>query len=440
VLRRFLNFFRPSQLEAELREELEFHRGQTKGSFGNMTLVLEDTRAASTIVWLETLLQDIRYGLRQLRRAPGLFAVAVISLGLGIGANTAIFTLINAVMLQNLPVQDPGRLVLFYDGVNDGVYSGDGFPGDIFSFASWEYFRDHNESFQGLCAFRQSSDRLVMHLAGSETSGPKEQAEGHLVSGSYFDVLGVRAAAGRMLTPEDDTLVAPPVAVISYQFWRDRLHLDRSAIGKVVDLNGTAFTIIGVAEQEFFGERVQRPPDFWLPLTRQAEVLQRESWLAKRDVYWLNLIGRLKPGVTMQGASSKSPSLACSQPVFSPPAMGCDATKRRGKAAFSQRATQAPLTLPTSVTRQPLGASLAIFFRVDSKRVKGVQRTIRSAPAQALARSVVAWLSTPWRLALARRLASLPKPQTCSASLRLRAVSPMEPPSRPTPTIKSFLT
>jgi len=228
----------------------------------------------------------------------------VISLGLGVGANTAIFTLINAVMLQNLPVQDPGRLVLFYDGINDGVYSGDGFPGDIFSYASWEYFRDHNESFQGLCAFRQSSDRLVMHLVGSTDSGPKEQAEGHLVSGSYFQVLGVWAAAGRMLTPEDDALAAPPVTVISYKFWHDRLHLERSAIGKVAVLNGTAFTIVGVAEREFFGERVQRPPDFWLPLTRQAEVLQRESWLAKRDVYWLNLMGRLKPGVTMQRAQA----------------------------------------------------------------------------------------------------------------------------------------
>ena len=304
MLRRFLNFFRPNQLEAELREELEFHRSQTKGSFGNMALVLEDTRAANTVVWLETLVQDLRYGLRQLRRAPGLFAVAVISLGLGIGANTAIFTLINAVMLQNLPVQDPGRLVLFYDGINDGVYSGDGFPGDIFSYASWEYFRDHNESFQGLCAFRQSSDRLVMHLVGSTDSGPKEQAEGHLVSGSYFQVLGVRAAAGRMLTPEDDALAAPPVTVISYKFWHDRFNLDRSAIGKVVDLNGTAFTIVGVAEREFFGERVQRPPDFWLPLTRQAEVLQRESWLAKRDVHWLNLMGRLKPGVTLERAQA----------------------------------------------------------------------------------------------------------------------------------------
>ena len=137
-----------------------------------------------------------------------------------------------------------------------------------------------------------------MHLVGSSDSGLKEQTSGHLVSGSYFTVLGVEAAVGRMLTVEDDALVAPPVAVISYNFWCDRFHLDSSVIGKAVDLNGTIFTIVGVAPREFFGERVQEPPDFWFPLTRQPQVLQRESWLAKRDVYWLNLMGRLKPGVT----------------------------------------------------------------------------------------------------------------------------------------------
>jgi predicted permease len=304
VWRRLLNFFRPNQLEAELREELEFHRSRTQGSFGNMALILEDTRAASTIVWLETLVRDARYGLRQLRRTPALSAVAVVSLALGIGANTAIFTLINAVMLQNLPVENPGRLVLFYDGISDGVYSGSGFHGDIFSYASWEYFRGHNESFLGLCAFRQSNDSLMMHLPGSSDSGPKEETSGHLVSGNYFSVLGVHAAAGRVLTAGDDAPTAPPVAVISYDFWQRRFNLDRSVIGKLADLNGTVFRIVGVAPREFFGERVRTPPDFWLPLTHQPEVMQRESFLTQRDVYWLNLIGRLKPGVTRERAQA----------------------------------------------------------------------------------------------------------------------------------------
>src|SRR5262249_43506000 len=115
---------------------------------------------------------------------------------------------------------------------------------------------------------------------------------------------GVQAAVGRTLTAGDDELATPPVAVISYTFWRHRFNFDRSVVGKEVDLNGTVFTIVGVSPPEFFGERVQSPPDFWLPLPRQPQVLQRESWLAKRDVYWLNLMGRLRPNVTIRQAQA----------------------------------------------------------------------------------------------------------------------------------------
>jgi predicted permease len=303
MFRRFLNLFRPNSLDAEIREELEFHQAQTRGRFGNPTLIQEQAREASTIVWLETLVQDVRYGWRQLLKARALTTIAVLSLALGIGANTAIFTLINAVMLQRLPVKDPGSLVLFYDGIDTGVYSGTTFArSDLFSYADWENFRAHNEVFESLSAFRQGRDPLVMHRSGSAEAGPKERASGHLVSGNYFEVLGVPAAAGRLLIAQDDRLAATPVAVISHGYWRRRFHLDPSAVGKTVDLNGTAFTIVGVAAPEFFGERVERPPDFWLPLARQADILQRESWQPKTDVYWLNLIGRLKPGVTLKQA------------------------------------------------------------------------------------------------------------------------------------------
>ena len=257
-----------------------------------------------TVGWIDSSWQDLRYAGRILRKSPAFGAVVIVTLALGIGANTAIFTLINAVMLQNLPVKDPGQLVLFYDGIDSGVYDGDGFHGDIFSYPAWEYFRDRNESFESLCAFRQGSDSLVMHVAGSPDSGPKEQADGHLVSGNYFDVLGVRAAIGRMLTVQDDALAAPHVAVISYDFWHRRFNLDHAVIGKSVDLNGTVFHIVGVAPPEFFGERVTSPPEFWLPLSRQPQILQRDSWLAKSNVHWLNLMGRLKPGVTLDACPS----------------------------------------------------------------------------------------------------------------------------------------
>jgi predicted permease len=247
---------------------------------------------------------DLRFAIRQLRKSPGFTAVAVLTLALGIGANTAIFTLLDAVMLQTLPVKSPAQLALFYDGISQGVYTGNGFPADLFSYATWEFFRDHNESFQGLCAFRQGSDELMMRLVGSSESAAKEQAAGHLVSGNYFAVLGVEATVGRTLTADDDALAAPPVAVISYNFWRRRFDLDRSVVGKEVDLNGTVFTIVGVTPREFFGERVETPPDLWLPLARQPQVLQRESWLTRRDVYWLNLMGRLRTHVTLRQAQA----------------------------------------------------------------------------------------------------------------------------------------
>jgi len=252
------------------------------------------------------MLQDIRYGLRQLAKAPVLVAVAVLSLALGIGANTAIFTLIDAVMLQSLPVRDPGRLVLFYDGIATGVYSGGDLQSSEFSYPFWQYLQTHDDSFESLSAFRQSNDRVILHVADSNKTGFGEQAMVHLVAGSYFQVLGVHAAVGRVLSPSDDSLSAPRVAILSYPFWRDRFHLDPAVIGHEAVLNGTAFTIIGVADRQFFGERVQPAPDFWLPLSSGPQILQGESkpLLTAHDVYWLNCIGRLKPGVTLARAQS----------------------------------------------------------------------------------------------------------------------------------------
>ena len=246
------------------------------------------------------LAQDLRYAARQFRRTPVLVATAVLSLALGIGSNTAIFTLIDAIMLQSLPVRDPGKLVLFYDGIDTGVYSGSDFRSDYFSYPSWQYFEAHNDAFRDLCAFRQGSDRAVMHMSGSGD----ERAWLHLVSGNYFRVLGVDAAAGRILRPEDDAVKALPAAVLSYQFWQSRFQGSNSVVGQAVVLNGTSFTIIGVAAREFFGERIEPPPDFWLPLSFQPQILQRESWLAARDVYWLNLLGRLKADTSLQQAEA----------------------------------------------------------------------------------------------------------------------------------------
>ena len=254
---------------------------------------------------------DLGYGVRQLGKTPVLATVAVLSLALGVGANTAIFTLIDAVMLRSLPVRDPGHLVLFNDDISTGVYSGDDISSNEFSYPSFQYLQSQNESFISLCAFRQDTDRVVMHVAGTSGAGPPEHPSAHLVSGNYFATLGVNAALGRLFKASDDTPSAPRVAVISYGFWRDRFHLDRSVLGQSVVLNGTAFTIIGVVDSSFFGERIRTAPNFWLPLSTQPQVLQRDAWsnsramwLTARDVYWLNFMGRLKPGVSLKTAQA----------------------------------------------------------------------------------------------------------------------------------------
>ena len=303
MLRRFLNLFRPNILEADIREEIEFHRAQSNGSFGNATLIADRMRDASTIAWLETCLQDLRYGLRQLLKSPGLLAVAVLSLALGIGANTAIFTIINAVMLQHLPVRDPLGLVLFSDAVSEGTSSGD-LIGDALSYPFYRDLRSHTDAFQDLCAFRAGEDIVMLHVAG-EPDTQVGYASVHLVSGNYFDVLGVKAAAGRLLRDSDDTPTSTPVGVISYAFWQTRFHLTPAILGQTVVLNGTAFTVVGVADALFFGERIRASPDFWVPLSFQPQIMIREQpLLHSLNHYWLNCMGRLKPGMTLNSAQA----------------------------------------------------------------------------------------------------------------------------------------
>ncbi|HEY2981506.1 MAG TPA: ABC transporter permease, partial [Anaerolineales bacterium] len=249
--------------------------------------------------------QDLRYGLRMLAKNTGFTAVAVLSLALGIGANTAIFTLIDAVMLKALPVEKPEQLVLFDDGPSEGELVGNQTGRwQLFSYPLYAYLRDHGNFFQGLCAFRSGEDRLSVRFGESLSGEPAHEASGHLVSGNYFSVMGVNAVLGRVLTSEDDLAGASPAAVISYGYWRQRFNLDPSAIGRAVDLNGTPFTIVGVAPREFFGVRVRRVPDFWLPITMQPQITLRKSFLDDHDRHWINLLGRLKPGAGIEQAQA----------------------------------------------------------------------------------------------------------------------------------------
>ena len=255
---------------------------------------------------METLLKDIRYGLRGLLKRKGFAAIAVLTLALGIGANTAIFTLVNAVMLKSLPVHKPEELVLFSDTTGEGTSFEDSPSTGVwqrFSYVSYEYFRDHNQSFQEVAALRSGESRLSVRQPDAQANAAA-RAQGHLVSGNYFSLLGVRALRGRVLTPEDDKPGAAPAAVISHRYWENQLNSDPSVVGKTFIINGTNFTIVGLAPAEFFGVRVRRAPDFWLPLSFQPQIELRDSFLTNTQAYFLTIVGRLKPGVTMAQAQS----------------------------------------------------------------------------------------------------------------------------------------
>jgi predicted permease len=322
--RRLAFFFRRGEFHRDLEEEMNDHvrmkagdlskqgipldeaRDAARREFGNALVLRERSRDPWGFQWLDTLLQDVRYGLRQLRRNPGFTAAAVLSLALGIGANTAMFTMIDALLLQSLPVKNPGRLVLLNSSFHTGTSSGDPSVGrwPALSYGAYQYFVRHNQSFQDIAGFRSGRDPLEVRWPGMKTSGQAERRDGQLVSANYFSVMDVAAALGRAFEPGDDLLNARPVAVISYPYWQRKFHGSPSAIGEAVNLNGTPFTIVGVTPPEFFGERVGPPPDFWLPLVFQPQITQRHSYLTAKDEYWLNFIARLKPGVTRRQAQA----------------------------------------------------------------------------------------------------------------------------------------
>lgn len=257
---------------------------------------------------METLFKDIQYGLRGLLKRRGFTAVALITLALGIGANTAIFTLINAVVLKQLPVTNPEELILFNDSASEGTRNLDGDiragRWDHFSYASYRYFREHDPSFQELSAFRSGESRISVRRIDGQPGEAPERASGHLVSGNYFAVLGKNAMQGRVLTNEDDSPAAQPAAVISHGYWKQKLNSDPQIVGRNILLNTTVFTIVGVMPPEFFGTRVRRSPDYWLPLAFQPQIELRKSFIDDKNVYWLNLIGRLKSGVQIEQAQA----------------------------------------------------------------------------------------------------------------------------------------
>src|ERR1051326_249527 len=243
----------------------------------------------------------MRYALRVLRKNPGFIVAAIIVLGLGIGANTAIFTLVDAVLLKPLPIAKPEQLMLFGDARRYGVITGQTVY-SVFSYPLYREFRDHNRFFDGLCAVHSQDPRVSVRRSGEDVP---HAVFGKVVSGNYFSVLGVGAAAGRTLTEADDQPGAPAVAVVSYRYWRDAYGRKSSILGDSIQVNSIPFTIVGVAAPDFFGETLKSdPPDFWFPLQTERQLDRQRPLLDLFDNHWLFVLGRLKPGIDARQADA----------------------------------------------------------------------------------------------------------------------------------------
>ena len=251
------------------------------------------------------MLQDLRYGIRMLLKHKGFTAVAILSLALGIGANTAIFSLIDALMLRALPVHEPDRLVLFGNAKSAGITIG--FPdssSDLFSYPTYRELGQRNQVFSDLAAVHSFPSRVHGIVRASRSAGDLEQINAQMVSGTYFSVLGVKPLLGRMLSADDDiTPGGHPVVVASHSWWKSRFGGDPSVIGSTIDIDKTSYTIVGVAPQDFFGTTVGDSPNIWVPLSMEEQLPPGFKGLNNRMFQSLYLIGRLKPGVAVEQAS-----------------------------------------------------------------------------------------------------------------------------------------
>src|ERR1700677_675389 len=314
--------FARKRLEIDLEKELRFHfetqvaekirsgvpeseaRRHTLLEFGSLEQIKEDCRESRGTLWLEYLVQDIRFGLRQLRKSPGFTVIAILSLTLGIGANTAIFTLLNAILLRPLPVQNPRELLLFGNGRARG--SAGVLPNGSWNLFSYAFFHDlgrHATSYSGIASVNsmQSATKASTAGAGYQTTHVD------LVSGSYFSVLGVPAFLGRTIVESDDGVAgAGAVAVASYSWFQHHCNGDSSALGKVIRIQSHDFTLVGVARPGFSGITVGQSTDLWIPLSMEKEISPGWNGLDNKFFQSLYIFGRLKPGVTAAQASAET--------------------------------------------------------------------------------------------------------------------------------------
>ncbi len=248
---------------------------------------------------MQELLKNARYSVRQFRKAPVFTATAILTIALGIGGTTAIFTLIHAVMLRSLPVSDPASLYRIGEGDDCCVEGGPQGRWGFYSFPLYERLKAAAPEFEELAAFQAGWWRLSVRREREVAARPLRS---EFVTGNYFEMLGVRAFAGRMITPDDDKASAPPVTVISHRLWQNTYGSDPSIQGSSLVVEGHAFTVIGIAPPGFFGETLgSDPPDIWLPIQQEPLVSGQGNLLRQSVAAWLRVMGRLRPGASVAG-------------------------------------------------------------------------------------------------------------------------------------------
>ena len=271
-----------------------------------------------------SLMQDVRYALRQLKKTPGFTATAVLTLALGIGANAAIFTLVNAVLMRNLPVADPATLVRLGNTDDCCVNSG-GTPDNnsysLFSTNTWQQLRKNLPEFQDLAAMESGFTYRPVTVRRDGSQEAARSMMGEFVSGNYFRTFGLRPDAGRLFTDADDTQGAPMVAVLSYQNWHDNYASDPSVIGSTFWINTKPVQVVGIAPQGFYGDRLtSTPPDYYMPI-QSMDALLGVDYVPDPTTQWLYIVGRLRPGVALAPLQSKINGLfrniVASDPTYS---------------------------------------------------------------------------------------------------------------------------
>ena len=247
---------------------------------------------------MENLIKDIRYGVRMLTKNPGVTLVAVITLALGIGANTAIFSGVNAFLMRPLPVPNASELIRPMEMAEDRGLT------DELSYPDFLDYRNQSTSFTGL-----SAEDMVQ--AAIDAENQNDVIWGQVVSANYFDVMQVKPIMGRAFLPDEDkTVGASAVVVLGHSFWQRRMASDPNIVGKTVQLNNRAYQVIGVAPDTFMGTKFALAMDFWVPISMAEELRRSPNLLDDRGSHWMNVVGRLKPGVSLDQASAEMSAIA----------------------------------------------------------------------------------------------------------------------------------